>query len=194
MTDLNSNKKTMNEYEEEKESLTNILIEEFPENEIKNIPSQFTTTEEWLLHIIPIETQKSSNKDPLHNHLDPKNTKRVIHSLEAPEKTHEFVQNYLSLNLDQVIESKIGPSGFYLKYLLTATIFIAISYHQMTSTVTFAFQNPTYICTTGPKSADTFECTEHQYCQQIYHPFKTQDTFYSYTKEFDLDCDMPTRQ
>ena len=184
----------MNEYEEEKESLTNILIKEFPENEIKNTPSQFTTTQEWLLHIIPIKSQKSPSKDPLYDQLDPKNTERVIHSSEAPELTHKFVQNYISLNLDQVMESKIGPSGFYLKYLMTVGFFIIVMSVQIASVVAFAFETPTYICKTGLKSADTFECTEYQYCQQIYHPFKIQDDFDSYTKEFNLHCDMPTRQ
>ena len=183
----------MNEKEEEKVSLTTGLMTEITQNEVNNTPSGFTTTQEWLLHIIPIETQKSSNKDPLHNHLDPKNTKRVIHSLEAPEKTHEFVQNYLSLNLDQVMDSKIGPSGFYLKYLMALAFFCTLMGMQIVSFVTFAFQIPTYICKTGSESANTFKCTEDQYCQKIYNPIETQYHFDSYTKEFDLHCDMPGR-
>ena len=101
----------MNKDEEEKAFVPNISIAEISENKVNNTPSEFTTTQEWLLYIIPIKTQKSP-----YNDLDPKHTERVIHSSEAPEQAHKFVQNYISLNLDQVIESKIGPSGFYLKY------------------------------------------------------------------------------
>ena len=167
---------------------------EFEPEETQNIPYQFTTTQEWQLHMILIKTQKSANKDPLYNHLDPINTERIIHSSEASEQTHKFVQNYISLNLDQVMESKNGTSGYYLKYLITVIMFISLMSTQMNAIVSFALETPTYICTSGPNSTDTFECLENEYCQQIYHPFKIQQTFDSYTKEFNLHCDMPTRQ
>ena len=150
----------MNENEEENKSLIINPIVEFSKNN-SNTPSRPNIMQEWQLHIIPIKTQKSPNQDPSYDHLDPKNTERVIHSSDASEQTHKFVQNYISLNMDQVMESKIGPSGFYLKYLMTVAFLVQLMLVQIVSLVTFAFETPTYICTTSPVSADTFECTEN---------------------------------
>ena len=108
----------MNENEEENKSLNINSTIEFSQNE-RTTASLFNINKEWELHMIPIKTQKSPNQDPLYNQVDPRNTERVIHSSEAPGKTHKFVQNYISLSMDQVMKSKIGPSGFYLKYLIT---------------------------------------------------------------------------
>ena len=182
----------MNVKEEEIESLIIGSKVRFSEDENKTPPSRCNSPQEWLLHIIPIKPLKSLSLVPLHQ-VDQKNTERVIHSSEAPEQTYKFVQNYLSLNLDQVMDSKIGPSGFYLKYLMALAFFCTLMGMQIVSFVTFAFQIPTYICKTGSESANTFKCTEDQYCQKIYNPIETQYHFDSYTKEFDLHCDMPGR-
>ena len=156
--------KIMNRRDEEVEPLANILTGVSSENKIEETPSQSATSEEWQLQIIPIKTQNSGNIDTICDNFDPTDNKRVIHSSEAPEEAHKFVQNYVSLNLDQVMESKIGPSGFYLKYLITVASICCLMMFQILSIVTFAFRAPTYICTNGPESTYTFECTEDQYC------------------------------
>ena len=184
----------MTDQEEEQEFLTNIVNAENSKNIIKNTPSEVNTAQEWELRIIPIKTQKSTNKDPGFNQSDSNDIELVVHSSNAAIQTDVFVQNYLSLSIDQVMESKIGPSGFYLKYMVAVIFICALFYHQIILVVTFAFETPIYICSTSSKSADTFECTEDQYCHNIYHPVKIQNTFDSYTIEFNLHCNMPQRQ
>ena len=88
------------------ERVSNTLIyHEFTENPIQE--KKFNT--KWTLSITP-----KSN---------PSSHPYKINSDEASAPQLDFVHNYAKLDLDNIIEKKVGPSGYHLKLLVAQSSF-----------------------------------------------------------------------
>lgn len=121
--------------------------------------------------------------------IESKSTKwKEVHDFKnAPENVKNYVENWFELDMDNIIEQKIGTSGRHLTQLLVQSCFGVFITANITYFITYALAQPYFYCYEGLDKTPT-ECSADLYCNNPSLQAFLVPKFISWSYEFGYSC------